>query len=94
MLYTAQNVRSRVGCAKSALYSTKCTLKSWMCKNCSIQHKMYARELDVQKLLYTAQNVRSRVGCAKIALYSTKCTLDSGMCKSALYSTKCMLETS
>ena len=54
VLYTAQNVRSRVGCAKSALYSTKCTLESGMCKKCSIQHKMYAREWDVQKVLYTA----------------------------------------
>ena len=34
MLYTAQNVRSRVGCAKSALYGTKCTLESEMCKSC------------------------------------------------------------
>ena len=57
VLYTAQNVRSRVRCAKSALYSTKCMLESGMCKKCSIQHKMYAREWDVQKVLYTAQNV-------------------------------------
>ena len=70
---TAQNICLRVGCAKSALYGTKCTLESRMCKKYSIQHKMYAREWDVQKVLYTAQNVCSRVGCAKSALYSTKC---------------------
>ena len=28
-----------------------------MCKKCSTQHKMYAGEIDVQKVLYTAQNV-------------------------------------
>ena len=105
----SQNVRSRVGCAKSALYSTKCTLESGMCKKCSIQHKcmlesgmckkcsiqhkMYAREWDVQKVLYTAQNVCSRVGCAKSALYSTKCTLESGMCKKCSIQHKCMLES-
>ena len=38
--YTARNVHSRVGCAKSALYSTKCTLESRMCKNCSIQQNL------------------------------------------------------
>ena len=57
VLYTAQTVCLRVGCAKSALYSTKCTLESGMCKKCSIQHKMYDQEWDVQKVLYTAQNV-------------------------------------
>ena len=57
VLYTAQNVRSRVGCAKSVLYSTKCMLDSRMCKKCSIQHKMYTIEWDVQKVLYTAQTV-------------------------------------
>ena len=67
-----------------------------MCKKCSIQHKMYAGEQDVQKVLYTAQNVRSRVGCAKSALYSTKCTLESStpesvMYKNCIYSTKCEL---
>ena len=73
VLYTAQNVRWRVGCAKSALYSTNCMLENGTCKKCSIQHKMYAREYDVRKVLYTAQNVRLRVGCAKTAIYSTKC---------------------
>ena len=29
---------------ESALYRTKCTPESRMCKKCSIQHKMYARE--------------------------------------------------
>ena len=58
VLYTAQNVRWRVRCAKSALYSTKCTLENKMCKKCCISHKMYAGERDVQKVLYTAQNVR------------------------------------
>ena len=81
VLYTAQNVRLRLVCAKSALYSTKCTLKSLMCKKCSIQHKMYTREFDVQKVLYTAQNVHLRLVCPKSALYSTKCTLESSMCK-------------
>ena len=36
VLHTAQNVRSRVGCTKSAPYSTKCTFESRMCKNCHI----------------------------------------------------------
>ena len=86
VLYTAQNVRLRVGCAKSALYSTKCTPESGMCKKCSIQHKMYAREWDVQKVLYTAQNVRSRVGCAISALCSTKCMPESGIYRGEQYS--------
>ena len=76
VLYTAQNVRRRVRCAESALYSTKCTMESEMCKSalystkctmereiskkCSIQHKMYVGERDEQKVLYTAQNVRWR----------------------------------
>ena len=83
VLYTEQNVCSRVGCAKSALYRTKCTLESRMCKKCSIQHKMYAQESDVQKGLYTAQNVRSRVGCSKSTLNNTKCshpTLERTFC--------------
>ena len=33
VLYTAQNVRLRVRCAKSALYGTKCTLERGMCKS-------------------------------------------------------------
>ena len=66
-VHTAQ-IHSRVGCAKSALYSTKCTLESGMCKKYSIQHKMYTREWDMQKVLYTAQNVRSRVRCAKAVI--------------------------
>ena len=78
VLYTAQNVCSRVGCAKSALYGTKCTLESGMCKKCSILHKMYAGESDVQKVH---------------ALYNTKCTLESGVCKKCSNSTKCMLES-
>ena len=88
MLYTAQNVRLRLGCAKSALYGaksalygTKCMLEIRMCKKCSIRHKMHAGEWDMQKVLYTAQNVRWRLGCVKSALYGTKCTLESGMCK-------------
>ena len=47
VLYAAQNVRWGASCAKSALYSTKCTLGSELCKKCSIQHKMYAGERDV-----------------------------------------------
>ena len=83
VLYTAQNVRWGASCAKSALYSTKCTLGSEMCKKCSMHHKMYAGERDVQKVLYAAQNVHVcwRERCAKNALYSTKCTLESEMCK-------------
>ena len=41
VLYTAQNVRSRVPCAKSALYSTKCMLENRMCKKCSIDSLPY-----------------------------------------------------
>ena len=48
---------------------------------CSIQHKMYARERDVQKVLHTAQNARPRVGCAKSASNSTKRMPESFMCK-------------
>ena len=65
VLYTTQNVRWRVGCAKSALYSTKCTLESGMYH---FQCKMYARECDMQKVLYTSQNVRLRVGCARTTI--------------------------
>ena len=39
---TAQNVRLRVRCTKTAIYSIKCTLDSEMYKNYSIRHKMYA----------------------------------------------------
>ena len=66
VLYTAQNVRLRVGCAKIALYSTKCTPESEMCKKCSIQHKMYVGEWDVQKVLYTAQNVPMHLSTSEL----------------------------
>ena len=66
---------------KSRQGSTKCTPESSMCKKCSTQYKMYAREFHVQKVLYTTQNVRLRVPCAKSALYNTKCTPESSMCK-------------
>ena len=73
VLYTAQNVRSRVGCAKSALYNTKCTLESRMFKKCSTQCKMRKKKVLYPaqnarlriRVLYTAQNVRSKVGCTK-----------------------------
>ena len=64
VLYTTQNVRWSERCAKSALYSTKCTLENKMCKKCSTHHKMYDGERDVQKVLYTTQNIRWRIKCA------------------------------
>ena len=47
VLYITQNVRLKVGCAKSALYNTKCTLDVQCTK----------------KMPFLAQNVRLGVLC-------------------------------
>ena len=76
VLYTAQNVHSRVGCAKSALYNTKCTLESRMFKKCSTQHKM-RKKSALSSTKCTLEN--------KSALYSTKCMLESRMYKKTVF---------
>ena len=76
VLYTAQNVHSRVGCAKSALYNTKCTLESRMFKKCSTQRKM-RKKSTLSSTKCTLEN--------KSALYSTKCTLESKMYKKTVF---------
>ena len=42
--------------------------ESLMCKKYHIEHKMYAQEFDVQKVLYTAQYVRLRSNSFGIGL--------------------------
>ena len=78
VLYTAQNVRWRVRCAKSALYSTKCTLererercvKSALYSTiCTLESEMY-ENCHIQHKMYTV------VCCTQTAVYSTKCTLE------------------
>ena len=57
VLYTAQNACLRVGCAKSALYSKKCTLESTSviyksCSHYNILTHMYVMELIANLTLY------------------------------------------